>query len=81
MVLLWSIHNLKHTVYSMGVCLHFGLDQQAPGAGYLIHPHLTLKIPILPQNQFGNRFGRPLILLAFYHFPDLKKIKITPQNH
>ena len=62
----------------VGDSLHFDSKHLLPGSPYLFHPHLTLKIPFLPQNQFGKQFGKPLIFLAF--LPSSHSLK-SQKNH
>ena len=63
--------------YSMiGVCLHFEADHLFSESTYLFHPCILSKILIFEVFLFGNRFGRPLIFLAFYHFHISQIIKL-----
>lgn len=64
----------------MGVCLHLKTSYPGLKMSHLFHPHITLKIQILSQNKFGNRFGRPLILLTFCRFPLIQNHKNHSQN-
>lgn len=55
----------------MGVGLHFKLRYHIARTPYQFHPHIKSKI------QFGNRFGRMPILLAFHHFLHSQKQAIS----
>lgn len=76
-----TTHNLKHhNIVHYGIMGGmFTFWSRLPGAGKPISDPSTNHLKNL-KNQFGIRFGRPLIFLAFCHFYTFQNLRNSLKN-